>query len=70
MKRCPTCKQDVPEKPRVEVITVDGISYKRFHWSGGMTVESPCTCYGATNGRAHSTDRCPWLKKRMKARAA
>lgn len=63
--KCPTCKQHVPEKPRVEIITVDGISYKRFHWKDGMTVESPCQCFGGM--RLHSTTDCPWQKKRDKA---
>ena len=67
MKKCPTCKQPVPEEPRVEVVTVDGISYKRFHWKGGgLTVESPCQCFGAVY-RCHSTHDCPWLKKRQRA---
>jgi hypothetical protein len=66
MERCRTCKQVVPEKPRVEKITVDGISYKRFHWKWGMTVESPCDCFGAPY-RAHSEPlaSCPWYKKRF-----
>jgi hypothetical protein len=65
MKRCRTCKQTIKPKPREEIITVDGINYKRYHYDGGMTVESPCKCYGALY-RAHSVslDRCPWMRKR------
>lgn len=64
--RCKACKQMVPEKPRVEKITVDGISYKRYHWVDGMTVESPCSCFGAPL-RAHNVpfEQCPWYKKRQ-----
>lgn len=63
MKRCKTCKRPLEEKPRVEVITVEGISYKRYHWSWGMTVDSPCSCFGGY--RAHSTHACPWMKQRF-----
>ena len=65
MRRCKCCKQPIPEKPRVQAVTVEGISYKRLHWpDGSLTVETPCQCFGSYH-RMHSTIACPWMKKRF-----
>lgn len=67
MKRCSTCKQTIPEKPRVEVVTVEGISYTINHWEMGRTVDSPCSCFGGL--RCHSTHACPWMAQRLALKA-
>jgi len=64
VKRCKCCKQPVPEKPRKEVFTVEGISYTVNRWKdGGTTVETPCRCKGFQPS-THSTHDCPWMKQR------
>lgn len=62
MKCCKCCKQPVPEKPRDEVVTIEGISYTIHHWEMGRTVDSPCSCFGGF--RCHSTHQCPWMQQR------
>lgn len=63
--QCKCCNTKISEKPQIEKVTVDGISYKVYRWQDGTNVESPCSCFGSTF-RAHSTEYCPWLKKRSK----
>ena len=62
VKKCKCCGQAIPEKPRVEVVTVEGISYTINHWEMGRTVDSPCSCFGGF--RCHSTHNCPWMEQR------
>lgn len=55
---------DLPEcKLGLQVVTIEGISYRVRRGKDGSTVETPCMCFGQPQ-RTHNNPSCPWLAQR------
>ena len=63
---CPACRAKSPPEERISVTdeSRNGVRVIVTRTKDGSTVQADCQCFG-NPGRAHSTDGCPVLKRRL-----